>query len=73
MKYDQAILDSMADIYVKYLYFLKKYIVLEGLDKKIYKKHVKRIKKMIKHLRNGEGDKVLIPERYLAYVEKYGK
>lgn len=73
MKYDQAILDRMADSYEKYLYFLKRYIVLEGLDEKAYKKHVKRIKKMIKHLRNGEGDKVLIPERYLAYVEKYGK
>lgn len=47
--------------------------MLEGLDEKVYKKHVKRIKKMIKRLRNGEGDKVLIPERYLAYVEKYGK
>lgn len=73
MKYDQAILDRMADSYEKYLYFLKIYIVIEGLDEKLYKKHSKRIKKMIKHLRNGEGDKVLIPERYLAYVEKYGK
>lgn len=73
MKYDQAVLDRMADSYEKYLYFLKRYIVLEGLDEKSYKKHVKKIKKMIKHLRNGEGDKVLIPERYLAYIEKYGK
>ena len=45
MKYDQAVLDRMADSYEKYLYFLKRYIVLEGLEEKTYKKHVKKIKK----------------------------
>lgn len=69
MKYDKKLMDRMADDLENYLEIVDKYIIIEGLSPEDYKKARKKVKKLIKHLRKGEGDKVFDKERYEAYIE----
>ena len=59
----------MANDLENYLEIVDKYIIIEGLTPEEYKSAKKEIKKLIKHLRNGKGEKVFDEERYLAYIE----
>lgn len=69
--------ESMADSLETYLEMFDKYIIKSGLSAEEYEKAQKRVKKLIKHLRNDELDKVIDEERYsellLEYERKEGE
>lgn len=68
--YDKEEMNKMADSIENYLYFFDTFIIKEDIDPKEYEEAVKTIKKLIKHLRKGNGDKVFDEKRYLEYLEK---
>ena len=72
MKYDKTLMKEMADDLENYINILDKYVIIEGLSPDDYKEAKKKIKKVIKHLRNGDGDKVFDKERYRSYVNSRG-
>lgn len=53
-----------ADCYESYLDTIETYCIIKNLSPKKYKKAVQKIRKMIKYLREGKGDKVYNTERY---------
>lgn len=64
MKYDQKVLDSMADSLESYLDIITSYVIIEGITKDEYDESVKTVRKLIKKLRKGKGDEVFDKERY---------
>lgn len=67
MKYDKEEMRKMADDFEQYLDIVDKFLIIEGLSKEEYKDAKKKIKKLIKHLRDGKGDKVFNKEKYIEY------
>lgn len=68
MKYDKKLMKQMADDFEAYLEQVDKFLIIEGLSKEEYKDAKKKVKKLIKHLRNGNGDKVFDKERYREFM-----
>ena len=64
MKYDKALMKNMADNLENYLNIVQPYLIIQGITKEEYDDAVKKVKKLIKHLRNGKGEKVFDEERY---------
>lgn len=69
MEYDKKFMKSMAKNFKNYLDIVDRYVIIDGLTKKEYKEAKKQMKKLIKHLKNGEGDKVFDRDRYLEMME----
>lgn len=69
MKYDQKLMDKMADNLEQYLYIIENYVIIEGLTKEEYDESVKNTKKLIKKLRKGKGDNVFERDRYIEIKE----
>ena len=70
MKYDQKVLDKMADSLEAYLDIITSYVIIEGITKDEYDESVKTVKKLIKKLRKGKGDEVFDKERYLEALRE---
>ena len=70
MKYDQKVLDSMADSLESYLDIITSYVIIEGITKDEYDESVKTVRKLIKKLRKGKGDEVFDNERYLEALKE---
>ena len=70
MKYDQKVLDSMADSLESYLDIITSYVIIEGITKDEYDESVKTVRKLIKKLRKGKGDEVFDKERYLEALKE---
>lgn len=70
MKYDKELMNKMADNFESYLEIIENYVIIEGVSDEEYKKAVETVKKLIKHLRKGKGDKVFDKEAYIEYLEK---
>lgn len=70
MKYDQKVLDKIADSLEAYLDIVTSYVIIEGITKDEYDGSVKTIKKLIKKLRKGKGDEVFDKERYLEALRE---
>lgn len=70
MKYDQKVLDKMADSLEAYLDIITNYVIIEGITKDEYDESVKTVKKLIKKLRKGKGDEVFDKERYLEALRE---
>ena len=58
MRYNQDLMNDMADNLENYLSIVDRYIIIEGLSKEEYDDAVKTVKKLIKKLRKGKGDDV---------------
>ena len=71
--YDKNEMKKMADTIENYLYFYDMFVIKDGIDRDEYEEAKKKIKKLIKHLRNGDGDKVFDQERYAEYLERMGR
>lgn len=69
MEYDKKIMSKMADNLENYLEIIDQYVIIEGLTKEEYDIAVKKVKKLIKKLRQGKGDEVFNKERYLELLE----
>jgi uncharacterized protein YheU (UPF0270 family) len=74
MEYNRKLMDAMADNLEAYLNVIESYVIIEGLTKEEYEHAVKKVKKLVKHLRAGDGDKVFDKEKYIEMVEsgKFG-
>ena len=70
VKYDQKVLDKMADSLKAYLDIITSYVIIEGITKDEYDESVKTVKKLIKKLRKGKGDEVFDKERYLEALRE---
>ena len=70
MKYDQKVLDKIADSLEAYLDIITSYVIIEGITKDEYDESVKTVKKLIKKLRKGKGDEVFDKERYLEALRE---
>lgn len=70
MKYDQKVLDKIADSLEAYLDIITNYVIIEGITKDEYDESVKTVKKLIKKLRKGKGDEVFDKERYLEALRE---
>lgn len=69
MKYDQSVMNKMADDLENYLHIITNYVIIEGLSEEEYNKSVKTVKKLIKKLRKGKGDDVFERDRYIELME----
>lgn len=69
MKYNQKLMDKLADNLEQYLYIIENYVIIEGLTKEEYDESVKDTKKLIKKLRKGKGDNVFEKYRYIELKE----
>lgn len=69
MKYNQKLMDKLADNLEQYLYIIENYVIIEGLTKEEYDESVKDTKKLIKKLRKGKGDNVFERCRYIELKE----
>ena len=65
MKYDQKLMNAMADDLENYLDIIDRYVIIDGITEEEYNESVKTVKKLIKNLRKGNGDKVFNKERYI--------
>ena len=65
MKYDQKMMSAMADDLENYLDIVDRYVIIDGITEEEYNESVKTVKKLIKNLRKGNGDKVFNKERYI--------
>ena len=65
MKYDQKLMNAMADDLENYLDIVDRYVIIDGITEEEYNESVKTVKKLIKNLRKGNGDKVFNKERYI--------
>ena len=65
MKYDQKLMNAMADDLENYLDIVDRYVIIDGITEEEYNESVKAVKKLIKNLRKGNGDKVFNKERYI--------
>lgn len=70
MKYDKKMMNEMADNFESYVDIIKNYVIIEGITDEEYKAAIKKVKKLIKHLRKGNGDKVFDEEAYREYIEQ---
>ena len=61
----------MANSLETYLDMFDKYVIKSGLTVEEYEESKKKIKKLIKHLRNGNLDKVIDEERYNQLVSNH--
>lgn len=68
MQYDKKLMEEMADNLENYLEIIESYVIIQGITKEEYDDSVKKVKKLIKHLRKGNGDKVFDPERYRELI-----
>lgn len=59
-----------ADCYESYLNAIETYCILKNLTVKKYEKTSKRVRKMIKYLREGRGDKVYDEDAYREYLRR---
>lgn len=64
MKYNKKLMKKMADNLENYLQIIDSYVIIQGITKEEYDEAKKRVKKLIKHLRNGDGEKVFDEDRY---------
>lgn len=69
MEYDKKFMKTMAKNFKNYLDIIDRYVIIDGLSEEEYKEAKKEVKKLIKHLKNGEGDKVFDRERYIEMIE----
>lgn len=69
MHYDQKLMDKMADNIENYVDIIKNYVIIEGITEEEYKSAKKTVKKLIKKLREGDGDAVFDRERYIEALE----
>lgn len=69
MKYNQKLMDKMADNLENYLEIVTNYVIIEGLTKEEYDSSVKTVKKLIKKLRKGKGDEIFDKGRYIELLE----
>ena len=65
MKYDQKLMNAMADDLENYLDIVDRYVIIDGITEEEYNESVKTVKKLIRNLRKGNGDKVFNKERYI--------
>ena len=65
MKYDTEYMKNMASNLEDFIDTVDRFVVIEGLSEENYKKSRKTVKKLIKHLNAGEGEKVFDKDRYL--------
>ena len=70
MKYDKEMMDRMADDFEEYLELVDEYLIIDGLSEEEYNKAKKKVKKLIKHLRKGNGDKVFDKKKYMEYKRR---
>lgn len=70
MRYNQDLMNDMADNLENYLSIVDRYIIIEGLSKEEYDDAVKTVKKLIKKLRKGKGDDVFDEERYRDLIRE---
>ena len=70
MRYNQDLMNDMADNLENYLSIVDRYIIIEGLSKEEYDDAVKTVKKLIKKLRKGKGDVVFDEERYRDLIRE---
>lgn len=66
--YEEMLKD--ADNYENYLNIIETYCILKNLSPEKYEKATHKIRKMIKYLREGRGDKVYDEERYEEYLKR---
>lgn len=65
MKYDQELMNKMANDLENYIELIDSYVIIEGITKEEYDESIKTVKKLIKKLKKGKGDEVFDKERYL--------
>lgn len=70
MRYNQDLMNDMADNLENYLSIVDRYIIIEELSKEEYDDAVKTVKKLIKKLRKGKGDDVFDEERYRDLIRE---
>lgn len=63
-EFDKEFMNKLADSIETYMNIVSRYVILLGESKEEYDKAVKKVEKLIKHLRKGKGEKVFDPERY---------
>ena len=59
---DDKQMDKMADCFEEYLDIIQRYVIITGITEEEYDDAVKKVKKLIKHLRNHDDDKVFDKE-----------
>ena len=69
MEYDKKIMKQMAKNFKGYIDIIDRYVIIDGISEEEYKESMKTVKKLIKHLKKGEGDKVFNKERYMEMIE----
>ena len=69
---DPKILKQDYENFKGYLDIVENYAILRDIPPDVYEKAVKTIKKMLKHLKEGRGDKVYDAERYDEYYNHGG-
>lgn len=57
-------MDAMADNYKAYLDIIDSFIIIEGISQEEYDDARKKVKKLIKYLREGKAEKVFSKKRY---------
>lgn len=67
--YDQKTNEEVADSLEKYCEEVKRFIIPDGRSAETVKKSMKKVKKAIKHLREGRPEKVFDEEGYLRAKE----
>lgn len=60
---------QMADNLEEYIKIVDSKLIIDGVSKEEYDAAMKTVKKLIKHLRNGDGDKVFNKERFMEMKE----
>lgn len=64
MRVKQSVMDAMADNYKAYLDIIDSFIIIEGISQEEYDDARKKVKKLIKYLREGKAEKVFSKKRY---------
>lgn len=72
MKYNKELMKRMAENFESYVDIIENYVIIEGISDTEYKDALKTIKKLIKHLKKGKGDKVFDEKAYQEYIERCG-
>lgn len=68
--YDQKDLNQRADFIEEYINTIDSYFIIHGISKERYDKAMKRLRKTIDDLRNGNGDAEFDPDRYHEMNER---
>ena len=69
MNYDKKLMKKMADNLENYIDIIDRYVIIEGITQETYDHSMKKVKKLIKKLRQGKGDEVFDRERYIEMLE----